>query len=41
MKKTILRTREHPWDDYTASGMYHVGDDSKKKKNYGIISKVF
>lgn len=37
----LLRTREHPWDDYTVSGMYHVGDDSKKKKNYGIISKVF
>ena len=37
----LLRTREHPWDDYTVSGMYHIGDDSKKKKNYGIISKVF
>ena len=37
----ILRTREHPWDDYTVSGMYHVGDDSKKKKNYGIISKIY
>ena len=37
----LLRTREHPWDDYTASGMYHVGDDSKKKKNYGIISRVY
>lgn len=37
----LLRTRENPWDDYTVSGMYHVGDDSKKKKNYGIISKVF
>lgn len=37
----LLRNREHPWDDYTVSGMYHVGDDSKKKKNYGIISKVF
>lgn len=36
----LLRTRENPWDDYTVSGMYHVGDDSKKKKNYGIISKV-
>ena len=36
----LLRTREHPWDDYTASGMYHIGDDSKKKKNYGIITKV-
>ncbi|MCQ2429232.1 MAG: histidine phosphatase family protein [Clostridia bacterium] len=36
----LLRTRKHPWDDYTASGMYHVGDDSAKKKNYGIISRV-
>lgn len=37
----LLRNRLHPWDDYTVSGMYHVGDDSDKKKNYGIISKVF
>ncbi len=37
----LLRKRAHPWDDYTVAGMYHVGDDSKKKKNYGIISKVF
>lgn len=37
----LLRKRKHPWDDYTVSGMYHVGDDSNKKKNYGIISKVF
>lgn len=37
----LLRTRKHPWDDYTASGMYHVGDDSKKKKDYGLISRVF
>ena len=37
----LLRKREHPWDDYTVSGMYHVGDDSNKKKNYGIISKVY
>lgn len=37
----LLRTREKPWDDYTVSGMYHVGDDSKKKKNYGIVSKIF
>ncbi len=37
----LLRTRKHPWDDFTVSGMYHVGDDSKYKKNYGIISKVF
>ena len=36
----LLRNREHPWDDYTVSGMYHIGDDSPKKKNYGIISKV-
>ena len=37
----LLRTRKHPWDDFTVSGMYHVGDDSKKKKDYGIINKVF
>lgn len=37
----LLRTRKHPWDDYTATGMYHVGDDSKKKKNYGIICRVY
>jgi broad specificity phosphatase PhoE len=37
----LLRTREHPWDDFTVEGMYHVGDDTNKKKNYGIISKVF
>ena len=37
----LLRKRAHPWDAYTVSGMYHVGDDSKKKKNYGIISKVY
>ena len=37
----LLRARKHPWDDYTVSGMYHVGDDSQKKKNYGIISKVY
>ncbi len=37
----LLHTRKHPWDDFTVSGMYHVGDDSKYKKNYGIISKVF
>ena len=36
----LLRTRKHPWDDFTVSGMYHVGDDSKKKKDYGIIAKV-
>lgn len=37
----LLRTRRHPWDDFTVSGMYHVGDDSKKKKDYGVIAKVF
>ncbi len=37
----LLRARKRPWDDFTVSGMYHVGDDSKKKKDYGIISKVF
>ncbi len=37
----LLRKREHPWDEYTAEGMYHIGDDTKKKKNYGIISKVY
>ena len=37
----LLRKREHPWDDFTVEGMYHVGDDTNKKKNYGIISKVF
>lgn len=37
----LLRTRKRPWDDFTVSGMYHVGDDSKKKKDYGIINKVF
>lgn len=37
----LLRTRKHPWDDFTVEGMYHVGDDKGKKKNYGIISKVY
>lgn len=37
----LLRKREHPWDDFTVEGMYHVGDDTNKKKNYGIISKIF
>lgn len=37
----LLRKRKHPWDDFTVSGMYHVGDDSKKKKDYGVIAKVF
>lgn len=37
----LLRKRKHPWDDFTVSGMYHVGDDSGKKKNYGLIEQVF
>ena len=37
----LLRKRKHPWDDFTVSGMYHVGDDSKKKKDYGIIAHVY
>lgn len=37
----LLRTRKHPWDDFTVSGLYHVGDDSKKKKDYGIINQVY
>jgi broad specificity phosphatase PhoE len=37
----LLRKREHPWDDFTVEGMYHVGDDSNKKKNYGIIDRVY
>ena len=37
----LLRKRKHPWDDFTVSGMSHVGDDSKKKKDYGIINKVY
>jgi broad specificity phosphatase PhoE len=37
----LLRKRAHPWDDFTVSGMYHVGDDSKKKKDYGIINQVY
>ena len=37
----LLRKRKHPWDDFTVSGMYHVGDDSKKKKDYGIINRVY
>lgn len=37
----LLRKRAHPWDDFTVSGMYHVGDDSKKKKDYGIINRVY
>lgn len=37
----LLRKRNHPWDDFTVEGMYHVGDDTNKKKNYGVIAKVF
>ena len=37
----LLRKRKHPWDDFTVEGMYHVGDDTNKKKNYGLINKVF
>lgn len=37
----LLRKRKHPWDDFTVEGMYHVGDDSNKKKNYGIIDKIY
>ncbi len=37
----LLRKRNHPWDDFTVEGMYHVGDDTNKKKNYGIIDRVF
>lgn len=37
----LLRKRNHPWDDFTVEGMYHVGDDTNKKKNYGIIDKIY
>ena len=37
----LLRKRKHPWDDFTVEGMYHVGDNTNKKKNYGIIDKVY
>lgn len=37
----LLRKRKHPWDDFTVEGMYHVGDDTNKKKNYGVIAKVY
>ena len=37
----LLRKRAHPWDDFTVEGMYHIGDDSNKKKDYGIIDQVF
>lgn len=37
----LLRKRKHPWDDFTVEGMYHVGDDTNKKKNYGIIDRIY
>ena len=37
----LLRKRAHPWDDSTVEGMYHVGDDTNKKKNYGIIDRIY
>jgi len=37
----LLRTREHPWDDYGVRKMYNVGGVEQKKKNYGVISKVY
>ena len=37
----LLRKRAHPWDDFTVEGMYHVGDDTNKKKNYGVIDQVY
>ena len=37
----LLRKRAHPWDDFTVEGMYHVGDDTNKKKNYGVIDRVY
>lgn len=37
----LLRARKHPWDDFTVEGMYHVGDDTKKKKDYGLINKIY
>lgn len=36
----LLRQRKHPWDDFTVEGMYHVGDDTNKKKNYGSITRI-
>ena len=38
---SVLRARKHPWDDFTVEGMYHVGDDTAKKKDYGLINKVY
>ena len=37
----LLRKRKHPCDDFTVEVMYHVGDDTNKKKNYGVIAKVY
>jgi hypothetical protein len=37
----LLRARKHPWDDFTVEGMYHVGDDTAKKKDYGLINRVY
>lgn len=37
----LLRKRKHPWDDFTVEGMYHIGDDTGKKKNYGVIDRVY
>ena len=37
----LLRTREHPWDDYAVKRMYNVGGNTQKKKNYGVISSVY
>ena len=37
----LLRARKHPWDDFTVEGMYHVGDDTAKKKDYGLINKIY
>ena len=36
----LLRTRQHPWDEYTVRGMYHVGK-TEVKKNYGVLSQVY
>lgn len=37
----LLRKRKHPWDEFTVSGLYHIGDDSRDKKDYGLINKVY
>lgn len=36
----LLRTRNRPWDGFSVSGMYHVGNDAGKRKNYGLINKL-